>query len=536
MTDSNVIHLLKKVAADHPDRPALIMPGGEAIPFGELWRRIDSVSTGLADRGLKPGDRVICMVPMSIDLYTVLLGVLKLGAAAVFIDPWIGLRQIATFAAFAEPAAYIGVTRSHVLRFLDRRLANLPLAVTTGRRILRIPARFTLAELERTQGNGAVHPSACADPALITFTSGSGGTPKGANRTHGFLLAQHRALKTSFPSENDDVDMPMFPVFALNNLAQGVTSVVPGMDFRRVANVDGSRILVQMRRHGVSTCTASPPFIDRLCEAADSAGHLRPALRRVLTGGAPVTDRQIEHWRAAMPDTEIDVVYGSTEAEPVAHLDAAQRLAIHRAAAAHAPGFCVGTPVPELRAKIIRLHRGHVTLGPAGWSDWELPAGEPGELVVTGAHVCRDYYANPVATIENKIGDGDAVWHRMGDTGYLDSAGRFWLVGRVHSTIRRAGKFVHAQLVEQVARNMGAEPCAAVGLPDAALGERVVLVVAKPGVDTNALRCALQASGQDVDVILPTHRELPMDPRHNAKVDYNLLRKRLMAETTERQR
>ncbi len=90
-------------------------------------------------------------------------------------------------------------------------------------------------------GDGYVHPVEPDDPALITFTSGSSGEPKGANRTHRFLLAQHRALAAEFPAQPGDVDMPMFPVFALNNLASGVPSVVPEMDFRRVDQVNAAR-------------------------------------------------------------------------------------------------------------------------------------------------------------------------------------------------------------------------------------------------------------------------------------------------------
>ena len=94
--------------------------------------------------------------------------------------------------------------------------------------------------------------------------------------------------------------MPMFPVFALNNLAVGVPSVVPTMDFRRVDRVDAAAILRQMREHGVTTCTASPPFFDRL-----AATRQNPGLRRILTGGAPVSDAQLLAWRRAFPGTEI---------------------------------------------------------------------------------------------------------------------------------------------------------------------------------------------------------------------------------------
>ncbi|HEY0511476.1 MAG TPA: AMP-binding protein [Thermoanaerobaculia bacterium] len=529
--EANVLDVLRQVAGRVPERPALILESG-AISFGELWDRIGRAAAGLRRLGLAPGERAIVMVPMSIDLYVAMLALLDLGAVAVFVDPWIGRRQIAAFAAFAEPRAWIGTGKSQWLRLLDARLRAIPLAVTTGWRLGPWPAPVALADLEDEAADGTVHPVAPGDPALITFTSGSSGEPKGANRTHGFLLAQRAALAAEFPAAEGDVDMPMFPVFALNNLAAGVPSVVPAMDFRRVDRVDGARVLAQMRRHGVTTCTASPPFFDRLADAVESRPGDRPDLRRLLTGGAPVSDAQLRIWRRAFPETEILVAYGSTEAEPVAHLAAEERLAATHPDRPLAPGYCAGPPIASIRAKIVRIHPGPIELGGESWAGWELPAGEIGELAVSGDHVCRDYYRNPGAVRETKIAEPGtgAVWHRMGDTGSLDAEGRFWLTGRVHSTIRRAGGLVHPQLVEQAA--CGEDPrihrAAAVGLPDADLGERVVLVVETEETEIGeeiAHRAA--AAGLPVDDILLTNVPLPVDPRHNSKIDYGRLRERL---------
>lgn len=527
----NVLSVLRDVAARVPDRPSLVM-GTEKVTFARLWERIDRASVGLRRLGLGPGERAIVMIPMSIDLYVALLAILKNGAVAVFVDPWIGWRQIAAFAAFAEPRAYAGIPKSHLLRLFSGGLRSIPLTITTGRRLGPWPARRTLAELESAPGDGYVHAVEADDPALITFTSGSSGEPKGANRTHRFLLAQHRALAAEFPAESADVDMPMFPVFALNNLASGVPSVVPEMDFRRVDQVDGAVLLRQMKTHGVTTCTASPPFFDRLTAEVERTGHppAGPALRRILTGGAPVSDAQLAAWRRALPETEILVVYGSTEAEPVAHLTAEERLSARSALR----GFCVGHPSERVRTRVIRIQEGPVELGETGWEEWELPPGEIGELVVAGEHVCRDYYRNPGAVRENKIAEGSAggsVWHRMGDTGYFDAEGRFWIAGRVHSTIRRGEALIHPQLVEQAAR--GEDPrvwrVAAVGLPDPELGERVVLVVETEAEIRGEIEARLRAAGVTVDEIRLTREPLPVDPRHNSKIDYGRLRSALLS-------
>jgi acyl-CoA synthetase (AMP-forming)/AMP-acid ligase II len=159
-----------------------------------------------------------------------------------------------------------------------------------------------------------------------------------------------------------------------------------------------------------------------------------------------------------------------------------------------------------------------------------------GELVVFAPHVCASYYQNPEAVAENKIRDGTgAVWHRMGDTGYFDGQGRFWLVGRVHSTVFRQGVAVHPQLVEQVcltAENH-LQQVAALGLPDSALGERLVIVaVPRPGASRDGLvtqvRQKLRSAAIPCDDMILRSSPLPVDPRHNSKIDYGALRAELM--------
>jgi olefin beta-lactone synthetase len=511
----NVVSYLRDVAGRVPERRALVMPDDSTVTFAELWQRVCRVAAGLRGAGLQPGDRLVVMIPMSIDLYTVLLAIIQVGAVAVFVDPWMSMRKIAQFAAFAEPAGFAGVGRSHLLRLWEPALRLLPLTITTGRRLGPLPAAYRLAELLRTEPDPRVWiPESPEAPALITFTSGSSGTPKGANRTHGFLAAQYAALCAEYTYDPADVDMPMFPVFALRNLADGIPSVIPDVDFRRIHETKGDRVLRQIARHGVRTCTASPPFVDQLAAASQSAGR-DPGLRRILTGGAPVSNAMLQRWHAAFPNTAITVVYGSTEAEPVASITLHERLACE------GEGFCAGRPVDAVRARIIRIEK-----GPIDFESWETLAprdGRIGELVVSGNHVCRDYFRNPDGVKENKILDADGVcWHRMGDTGYMDADGRFWLTGRVHTTIVRQGQLFHAQLIEaQIAPLMpGAVRVAALGRDD-----RLIVVVQGQPAPGAAER--VRAAGIPVDQVRFTRKALPLDPRHRSKIDYGELERML---------
>lgn len=501
MTDSNhnITALLDAAAARHPERLALVF-GNEQISFADLHTQVKQCANLLSAHGLKPGERVILMIPMSPELYIALLAIIHCGAAAVFVDPWTPMRQIAAFSAFAKPSGFIGIPKSHLLRLLNPSLARIRLSASTGPTALGIPAAFSLRAVADQSTDRAPAPVSLDDSALITFTSGSSGIPKGANRTHGFLIAQYEALCHELDYRDDDIDMPMFPVFALRNLAAGIPSVIPEMDFKNVAGVDPLVIGRQIQNHGVTLVTASPPFIDRLASLPTP-----PTLRKILTGGAPVTAKQLNHWHQAFPSTDIEIIYGSTEAEPVAHLSSHERLKLE-----DQEGFCCGKPTSLLKTRIIQIRNSAVS--PEELESLTLPQGETGELLVSGKHVGRDYFNNPDAVKENKIVEPDGTcWHRMGDTGYFDAEGRFFLTGRVHSTIVRNGKILHAQLVEADAAKQ---------LPDAtrvaALEQdgKLILIIQGTSCEHDI----------DADEVLFTQKPLPLDPRHKSKIDYSTLR------------
>jgi len=215
-----------------------------------------------------------------------------------------------------------------------------------------------------------------------------------------------------------------------------------------------------------------------------------PALRRIVAGGAPMSDAQVDRWRRAFPDTHFVLLYGSSEAEPVAHLGAGARAGIHRRAGG--PGHCVGRPVPEVEVRIRAEGPGAV-----------------GEVMVRGTHV------------------SGAGWHAMGDAGYLDARGRLWLVGQAHARIRHRTGLVHAGAVEQAVQDAVAVPLqvAALAAPGGNGFAELVLVVHGPADESfrRSVRAAIARLALPVDHLVFRTRPLPTDPRHQSKVDRRAL-------------
>ncbi len=516
----NIAARLAERAERHPQRPAIVEYGcgrRRQVSFGELAAGVRALAAGLGARGIGPGDRVLLFVPMSIDLYTVLLACLHRGATVVFVDAWADRWRLDAAVAAASPKAFLGTPKAHLLRLLSRAIRQIPLNLTAGRWVFR---------LERYADAGKADPPVQVPPetpALITFTTGSTGPPKAAARSHAFLWAQHQVLAAHLGLTEEDIDMPTLPIFVLNNLASGTTSVLPDFDPRRPAEIDPTTVYRQLLAERVTTSSGSPAFYERLAGWCAATGKKLP-LRALFTGGAPVLP-PLARLLADTVTGSAHVVYGSTEAEPIAGIPVHEMLAAMQEK--NGEGICVGPPVPQIEVRLLCPCDGPVLLGPAGWTEWEVAQGQVGEVVVTGRHVLTGYLNDPEAERENKIRDGERVWHRTGDAARFDGSGRLWLMGRVSERVRRGREVWWNGAAELRALEVrGVNHAAYLGIPDPELVQRAVLCVEAPvrAPDQERLRSALAPYPVDEIRVLP---RIPRDPRHASKTNTEALRRLL---------
>ncbi|MHC4916705.1 MAG: AMP-binding protein, partial [Planctomycetota bacterium] len=227
---NNVIAFLEHHRRGQPEKTALSwVSTGEgsgpavhdSMSCEQLAARVESAAAGLSRLGLSAGDRVFIFVPMSPQLYVAMFAVQRLGAAAVFLDSWARRGQLGSCAAQVEPRGFIGPEPAFALTAGVPELGSAEVRVVVGPHEGSYSA--SLEELAAAGQSCPVQPVEREHTALITFTTGSSGPPKGADRTHRFLAAQHEALDRCLPYADDDVDLPVFPIFSLNNIAGGVT-------------------------------------------------------------------------------------------------------------------------------------------------------------------------------------------------------------------------------------------------------------------------------------------------------------------------
>lgn len=496
--------------------------GGERrLTYAEFGHDVAAATAWLRAQGVRRGQAALVFVPVSADLYVLLLALFRLGAVALLLDPGAGAAHLEQCCTRWPPDVLVAVPRAHWLRLRSAALRRIPLKVSVGGCVpgaRRWPAGRRNEEEDTTV---TIQPD---DPALVTFTSGTTGQPKAAVRTHGFLLAQHRVVAPHLALEPGEVDLATLPVFTLANLASGVTTVLPDFDLRRPGAVDGAAIAAAVERFAVTRITASPAFFEQLTAHVAATGRPLPTLRKLFTGGAPVFPRVLAALQRAAPNAGVAAVYGSTEAEPIAHVDAEEVATSELAAAGSGRGLLAGRPVPEIRLRILRDRWGEPRLAmtAAQLAAEVVPVGEPGEIVVAGEHVLRGYLGG-VGDEETKFPVDGEIWHRTGDAGRLDESGRLWLLGRCAARIDDAQGRLYPLTVETVAMTFPEVRRVAFV---AHAGRRCLVVEACGAGDDLRARLSAALAWAHVGAILLVDT-LPVDRRHNAKVDYAALRRLL---------
>jgi acyl-CoA synthetase (AMP-forming)/AMP-acid ligase II len=529
----NLADILREQARLRPDQPAIIdthRGQTRVTTFAALERRVEQAAALLWQNGLRPGDTVLALQPMSLELYVALIAIFRSGLTAMFVDPSVGMAQVERCCALAQPQAFIGSVRAHLLRLLAPSVGRIPRKFVIGARFM--PGAISWSRADQLVPREEIVACAPDAPALLTFTSGSTGQPKAMLRTHGFLLAQHDVLRRNFAADTitvsdagGDVSMTALPVFVLADLASGTTSLIPPGNLRRPGAIDPAPVVADILRYQPRRAGASPAFWERITAYCQQQHITLPSLEAIYTGGAPVFPRLLDALHVCAPQARIVAIYGSTEAEPIAHIARDDILPGDNAAMQSGAGLLAGAPVSEI-ALCILPDRWGTPLGPYAPDEFEresLPAGEPGEIVVSGSHIGAGYVGG-VGDAETKIRVGETIWHRTGDAGYLDARGRLWLLGRCFARTEDAHGTVYPFAVEAA---VSAHPAVRRSAMVAWRGQRLLLIEpAYPLYDgeLDTLKQSLAWAHLDGIRIVP---RIPVDRRHNAKVDYPALMKLL---------
>ncbi len=500
--ENNIINFFLAAAKAHPHKIAIIYKE-QAISFSQLADDIDATAIHFQQNGIQQGDKVLVFVPMSIELYRILLALFKIGAIVIFLDEWVSKKRMEESCKLAQCDAFIGIWKAKVFAQFSSELRKIPIKLGTTYR--NYPAKVFIPPF--------VQPS---DVALITFTTGSTGVPKAAMRTHDILYHQFIALKEIINPTENDIDLCALPIVLLINLGAGCTSVIANYNARKPAKLKETLIIQQLQTHKINRAVGSPFLLKQLALYCTAHNISLPHLQKIFTGGATVFIDDAKVLHAAFPNTKVVAVFGSTEAEPISAINIVDLIKSNNGLLQ--AGVNTGVPHHCATTKIL-----NITDAPAEYADETalekdcLPPNMIGEIIVSGKHVVQQYLHNEAAVKRTKIFIGNTCWHRTGDSGYLTQEGNLYFTGRCSTLINDNGKIISTLFYENNLQSIA-------GVNIATIIKQHEKLLAIVQIDNNANKENIIEAIKNLGIEnISFINKMPRDSRHHSKIDYNKL-------------
>lgn len=517
--------------AAQPLTDAAIVPsfwGGQVryqhVNYRDLAALVHKYERGLTELGVVPGDRVLMLVPAGVEFLALGYAVMGRGGVPIFIDPGIGRDNLLRCIADAEPTVMIGSPKAQLLRWIGKSaLKTVRLNILAADPLL--GPGPNLGDLKKFSAV-PMAPVPAGETGFIAFTSGATGVPKGVIFTDEMLAEQRRIFAGPLGLEPGAKDLPLLPIFSLFNLSIGVTSVFFPIDSSRPLTLEPDRVVKVVGDLGVRYSFGSPTLWKKIAEYCFRTRSELPTVEKIFMAGAPVPAATLERVKGIIPNGTAYTPYGATEALPVTVVSSGEILSPVAATFARGgeEGTYVGAPVAGVAVKVIKTTSGPIaSLGEAT----ELPPHEIGEVIVRGRNVSPAYLNRPKETAQAKITDGTALWHRMGDMGYLDDRGHLYFCGRkahVVGALERTYYSIPTEIVFNRSPKVRRSALVDLGQgragivvepephhwPEDAEAERVFVA------ELRALGAANQLTKDITEFFF--HRSFPVDARHNAKI------------------
>jgi long-chain acyl-CoA synthetase len=463
----NLAVLLEDSARNVPDRDAVVH-GLNRLTYADLDARASQVAAALAARGIGPGDRVALSCPNLPYVPVVYYGILKSGATVVPLNILLTEREIAYHLADSAARAYFcfeaQAQAGRAAFQATETCEHFVLLTADPDATSPDPAVETLAEFTHRQPTAfAAAPTAETDTAVILYTSGTTGQPKGAELTHSNMV--HNALLANrlFGLHPHDVHLIVLPLFhSFGQTVQMNAGLATGATLLLLPRFDAAQALELMQAEQVTFFAGVPTMYHALLNCDDTDRFdlkaIAAGLRLAVSGGAALP---VELMRRFEERFEVPILegYGLSETSPVATFNRVDR--------PRRPGS-IGLPVWGVEVKI--LNRGGS----------EAKAGDPGEIAIRGHNVMKGYFRRPDATA---AAIDDQGWFSTGDIGVQDDDGYLYVVDRKKDMIIRGGFNVYPRELEEVLLTHPEVSLAAVvGVPHPSHGEEVyAFVVRTPG-------------------------------------------------------
>jgi len=529
----NITYHLRHMAQIYPYKRAVICKSGRDkngkvkychLTFRQLDQESDDYAYGLQDIGISQGMRAVVLMDYSIEYYVVIFALLKIGAIPIFLDSNMDKNNIVKCLSSVKPEAFIGNFSAHMLRIKNlKAFQTIKICVSKGFKLLTNciclnNLRYISPEPYKIVTNEF------KETVLIQFSSGCTGDAKAVLYHQGMIDTQLNMFINHYGITKDEIDMSLSSLYSILAVSMGMTTIVTGKE--HIQDKEPASIIETFWDHGITNIFSSPFFIESVGRFGKEKNIYLPSLKRVVSSGAMPEANDLEKFQLMLyHNVDIFNLYGSTEAPSICSIGSNEILSSTREKTDQGFGICVGRPFNKVKIRIIKITDKPIE----SWSeDLLVQDGEIGELVVKADNISRKYCDNPDLDSLTKIQDGNDIYHRMGDVGWIDSLNRFWFCGRKNDrVIFSEDETLFTIPCESVFnQNPRINKCALIGLGEKPYQQPIICIQLEKsdsGKFLNALRRELIDLAKNYphtekirDFIFI--KKLPVDPFYNTKL------------------
>lgn len=449
----SICNLLDRAAREYPNSPAYIFAGNQ-YTFADVQRIAETMAANLRAHGLAPGDRVSLMFPNLPQMVFSFWAVLKAGGVVVMTNPLYMETELVHH--LHDAGVRFLITADMCWPKLEQLRDKLPVEkyfVTTIADVLSFPANLLYTFKAKKNGSAKSIPydgkvvlpfkpltkgtlrlsTNVANPreevALIQYTGGTTGLPKGVLLTHANFCANVRQLLSILHvlKKNEDVFAGVLPIFHVYGFCLNILASVALADtVVLVPRYEPGELLRLIEKYKIAIFPGAPSIYLSLMQHKDLKKYDLSSMRYAISGSAPISADALARFKELTGCTVVEG-YGLTECSPVTHLNPAD--GTHRFGS-------IGLPLPGTEARIVDMEVGSI----------ELPPGKPGELIIRGPQVMRGYYKQPDETAGTLRND----WLYTGDIAHMDEDGFFYILDRKKDMVIVGGYNVYPREIDDV--------------------------------------------------------------------------------------
>lgn len=494
----NIAAILSGAAAHYDDK-ALVHFRGEDVSHDAVSGQVDRLATVLTRHGIAPGARVVILATNSPRWLVSCFAALRTGALVVPVNPALTASEVTYILGHAEPSLVIvDVELERVLPAEPRRFATLTIGDGA-------PGSWDEAVAAAAPSN-LILDMASDDPGLMFYTSGTTGRPKGAVLSHGAEIFTAEMMGRHYGIGPTDISLVASPLsFIYPLVIDCLTTIRAGAKLVLQERFHPEHVLRAVERQRATIFMGVPTMYSMMLDWAEGQTVDTSSLRFAISAGQNLAWSVAQRFRQRFNVSVYDL-WGLTEGTPITGYEPSRDMEGR-------PESC-GRALPGCAVRI------------AGSDGQDLPAGEVGEVLLSGPNVFLGYYDNPSATAET-LRDGVVF---TGDLGRMDEDGYLYIVGRMKDLVIRGGANIYPSEVEEVIySHPSVQDCAVIGLPDPLYGERVKAFVlpvrgARVGADAILAHCRIHLAPYKVPGEIAFVESLPIGP--TGKVLKRVLRER----------